>query len=97
VTTPALSQWAEIEPGPTCGCGAPTTVRIMPDRLPWLMCFFHTKEAGGIRRLPLDKPACFQPCDPDCEAGPAHCEWIHEPKHRRGWHSQDDCPVWAAP
>ena len=97
MTTPAAaSQWAEIEAGPTCACGAPTTVRIMPDGLPALLCFFHTREAGAVIRLPARKPECFQPCDPDCEAGPAHCYWIHEPNHKPGWHSPDDCPVWVA-
>jgi hypothetical protein len=35
---------------------------------------------------------CIQPCDPDCEVGPVHCEWVHLPNHKKGWHSQEDCP-----
>jgi hypothetical protein len=37
----------------------------------------------------LDTHACIQPCDPDCEVGPVHCYWIHEPNHKPGWHSRD--------
>lgn len=32
------------------------------------------------------RPACYDPCDPDCEAGPVHCEWVHQPNHKPGWH-----------
>jgi len=97
VTTPAPPRWTENEDGPICVCGEPTVVKIMPDGVPVLLCLFHTRESGAVKRLPADKPACFHPCDPDCEVGPAHCYWIHEPNHKPGWHSQDDCPVWAAP
>lgn len=34
----------------------------------------------------------MQPCDPDCEVGPVHCVWIHEPNHKKGWHSPENCP-----
>lgn len=36
---------------------------------------------------------CIQPCDTDCEAGPVHCIWLHLPRHKQGWHDQDDCPA----
>ena len=89
--------WTENEDGPVCPCGELTVVKIIPAGRPVLLCLFHAKEAGAITRLPAGKPGCFQPCDPDCEAGPAHCYWVHEPDHESGWHSQDDCPVRVRP
>jgi hypothetical protein len=92
-----MTTWTENEDGPVCACGEMTVVKITPDGKPVLMCLLHTKEAGAVTRLPLAKPECIQPCDPDCEAGPAHCDWIHEPNHKPGWHSRDDCPVRVSP
>lgn len=39
--------------------------------------------------LPLE--TCQQPCDPDCELGPVHCYWAHEPNHKTGWHDSKEC------
>jgi hypothetical protein len=89
-----MTTWTENEDGPACACGELTVVKILPGGQPVLMCLFHTREAGAVTRLPPDKPECFQSCDPDCEVGPAHCEWVHTPNHKPGWHSQADCPVW---
>jgi hypothetical protein len=36
--------------------------------------------------------SCMQPCDPDCEVGPVHCVWVHQPNHKPGWHSPENCP-----
>jgi hypothetical protein len=91
-----MTAWTENEDGPACSCGELTVVKILPDGQPVLLCFFHTREAGAVTPLPETRPECFQPCDKDCEAGPAHCEWVHSPSHKPEWHSQDDCPVWAA-
>jgi hypothetical protein len=88
-----MTGWAENEDGPACVCGELTVVKILPTGQPVLMCLFHTGEAGALTRLPPDKPACIQPCDADCEVGPAHCYWVHELNHKPGWHSQDDCPI----
>ncbi|HET9973920.1 MAG TPA: hypothetical protein VFQ68_37205 [Streptosporangiaceae bacterium] len=54
------------------------------------------KRGATATRLLLGYASCLQPCDPDCEAGPVHCYWIHEPNHKPGWHSQEDCPERAA-
>jgi hypothetical protein len=91
-----VSAWTANESGPACSCGELTVVKILPDGQPVLLCLFHTREAGAVTRLPADRPECFQPCDPDCEAGPAHCEWVHSPARKPGWHSRDDCPVRTA-
>lgn len=46
-------------------------------------------------------PAIFKPgecearCDDECELGPVHCRWAHEPDHKPGWHSAQDCPVFG--
>lgn len=90
-----MTAWADNEQGPACVCGELTTVKILPDGHAILMCLFHTKEAGAVMRLPAEKPECFQPCDPDCDAGPVHCLWAHQPGHKPGRHPQDACPVWA--
>jgi hypothetical protein len=37
-------------------------------------------------------PECAALCDEDCEAGPAHCVWVHEPSHKPGWHGPGECP-----
>jgi hypothetical protein len=37
-------------------------------------------------------PGCVELCDEDCEVGPAHCYWVHEPSHKPGWHRPDECP-----
>jgi hypothetical protein len=29
-----------------------------------------------------DTEGCWQPCDPDCEVGPVHCEAVHLPSHK---------------
>jgi hypothetical protein len=35
-------------------------------------------------------------CDADCEAGPVHCIWHHQPRHKRGYHDPDHCDrVWG--
>jgi hypothetical protein len=94
---PPWTGWVDGEDGPVCVCGELTVVRITPDRQPVLTCLFHTREAGAVTWLALDKPGCFQSCDPDCEAGPAHCHWVHEPNHKPGWHSQADCPIRMRP
>jgi hypothetical protein len=91
-----VSTWTDNEDGPACPCGELTVVRILPDGKPVLLCLFHAREAGGYTPLPLDKPECFQSCDEDCEAGPAHCEWVHLPDHKPGWHAPVNCPVRAA-
>lgn len=42
------------------------------------------------------RPApCESRCDNDCELGPVHCKWAHEPNHKDGWHSPDECPVFG--
>jgi hypothetical protein len=38
---------------------------------------------------------CIDTCDADCENGPVHCTWIHDPSHKPGWHSPEDCPAAA--
>ena len=48
---------------------------------------------GGKRIRYIRPPACLFPCDDDCESGPAHCYWIHVPRHKAGWHSPEDCPM----
>ena len=36
-------------------------------------------------------------CDRDCEIGPVHCPWHHQPRHKRGYHDPDHCDrVWGA-
>jgi len=42
--------------------------------------------------LRVQRGDCWQHCDQDCELGEMHCEWAHLPSHKRGWHSQEDCP-----
>lgn len=42
-----------------------------------------------------DPSFCLWPCDPDCEVGPFHCRWEHEPNHKPGWHSLENCPFAA--
>lgn len=91
----AVTGWTENEAGPACSCGESTVVKIIPPGRPVLLCFFHTGESGAYAGLPEAKPGCFQPCDPDCESGPAHCEWVHLPSRKPGWHAQADCPVGA--
>jgi hypothetical protein len=33
---------------------------------------------------------CPSRCDPDCEIGPVHCYWAHEPNHKQGWHDPEE-------
>jgi hypothetical protein len=40
---------------------------------------------------PAETVTCPAPCDADCEAGPVHCAWIHQPWHKPGWHSAAQC------
>jgi hypothetical protein len=54
------------------------------------------KRGAALARQLLGYGGCMQPCDPDCEVGPVHCYWVHEPNHKPGWHSQEDCPERAA-
>ena len=49
------------------------------------------------RNLPCGWPAraivrdCQIACDEDCECGPVHCIYRHEPNHKRGWHDPEKC------
>ena len=56
----------------------------------------RTADSGPGVVVPLspgpDPDDCLLDCDPDCESGPRHCWWIHQPSHKRGWHSPADCP-----
>jgi hypothetical protein len=45
--------------------------------------------------LTLRPGECEARCDDDCECGPVHCLWIHEPNNKPGWHSEQDCPVFG--
>ena len=36
-------------------------------------------------------------CDADCEIGPSHCSWHHQPSHKRDYHDPGHCDrVWGA-
>jgi transcriptional regulator with XRE-family HTH domain len=50
----------------------------------------------GVSEAERPYEDCLQPCDDDCELGPVHCEWVHLPSHKPGWHSDEDCPHDAA-
>jgi hypothetical protein len=39
----------------------------------------------------LAAETCPDPCDDDCEIGPEHCLWHHQPSHKRGWHDPAEC------
>ena len=49
------TKWQRAEPGPTCGCGAPTMVHFEDER-PMLLCIFHTKAEGAMFSLPSERP-----------------------------------------
>ncbi len=47
--------WVEKEDGPDCMCGYPTVVTKLGDKW-FLLCLFHTAEAGQLIPLPSEKP-----------------------------------------
>jgi hypothetical protein len=48
-------EWTDNEEGPDCFCGNPTVVKKQDDGS-WLLCLFHTHEAGTMFPLPPEKP-----------------------------------------
>ena len=46
-----MSEWVK-EKGPECFCGMPTMVHVDDDGKAWLLCVFHTNEAGAMFPLP---------------------------------------------
>ncbi len=48
-----MSKWIK-EKGPECYCGMPTGVHVDEDGKAWLLCIFHTNEAGAMFPLPKD-------------------------------------------
>jgi hypothetical protein len=57
--------------------------RIEVTGLAWLVCAMFNAHL----------PECAVLCDEDCEAGAAHCRWVHEPSFKPGWHGAEDCPL----
>lgn len=51
-----------------------------------------TAERERIIAVLADLDDCLDACDQDCEAGPLHCLWLHQPRHKPGWHDQGHCP-----
>lgn len=49
--------WTENEDGPECSCGNPTVVKFSHDTgRAFLLCLFHTPEAGCWFQLPVERP-----------------------------------------
>lgn len=47
-----------------------------------LPIMFRAMNAARMASATADTEGCWQPCDPDCEVGPVHCEAVHLPSHK---------------